>query len=34
VRCISQERLVRKVGTLPASSLGEIEDWLRLFLGL
>ncbi len=34
VRCISQERLLRKVGTLPAGALDEIEDWLRLFLGL
>lgn len=34
VRCLSQERLLRRVGTLPGGVMGEVEDWLRVFLGL
>lgn len=34
VRCVSQERLLRRVGTLPSGVMGDIEDWLRVFLGL
>ena len=34
VRCLSQERLVRRLGRVSDSAMAEIEDWLRVFLGL
>jgi mRNA interferase MazF len=34
IRTVTQERLHRRLGTLDRLTLAEVENWLRVFLGL